>query len=903
MKKLLLVDGMSLIYRAYFAFQKYPRRNSRGMNTSAVYGFATALIEVLQKEMPTHRAVAFDTSAPTFRHKIYPDYKAHREKQPEDISEALPWVDKLLDAMQIPVLRLDGYEADDIIGTIARIASDDGFEVLMMTPDKDFAQLIDQFVYLYRPPVMKKPAKKIGLSELEEAYGVEQPTQVVDLLALQGDTVDNIPGVPGVGPKTATDLLKKYRTLEKILELPFDLPKATSKKLRQYRDKALLSKRLATIERNVPIDWQIKDFVERPSRPKLLRELFAFLEFKTLAKRILGEELPLYEGSEVTAQPLGLSVSDQLRPIGSSSSLCSPSQYHILRTEAELSKLLPYLQQQSKLALRLQLQEDRPSLPQIKALALAYCSNEAYVLVLPTDRNEATALLQLLNGLLKDPNIEKVSAEVKEDILALQGYGIQLGGPFFDITLAHYVCSPEANHAIDALAAQYLSVEMYPALGSSPPTGLAAAQGAAQCLGLQPILSEKLGEGKLMQLFQKIEQPLIEVLAAMETKGVLLEREKLEHLSKAYAKEIEVLQTEIYKLSDISFNISSPKQLGEVLFDKLKLEDKPKKTKTGHYATGEEVLQTLTQKHPIVEKVLHFREYQKLRSTYLEALPRFIAKDNRIHTKYRQSVAATGRLSANYPNLQNIPIRSDKGRRIRSAFVASDGYKLLSADYSQIELRILASFAEDPVMLEAFAQEKDIHRATASTIFSTSVEEVSEAERRTAKTANFGILYGISAFGLSQRLNISRKEAQVLIDSYFITFPSVQKYILEQQSQARQLGYVETHWGRRRYLPDINSRNATARAFAERNAINAPIQGTAADIIKQAMCAVYTWIREKKLQTELILQIHDELLLEVPEEEVPVLKTHLPVLMQSVSELQVPLQVSVGVGDNWLEAH
>ena len=901
MKKLLLVDGMALVYRAHFAFQKYPRRNSRGMNTSAVYGFTTVLLEVLQKEKPTHRAVAFDTAAPTFRHEMYAEYKAQREKQPEDITEGLLWVDKLLEAMQIPILRLDGYEADDIIGTLARTAANDGFEVLMMTPDKDFAQLIDERVYLYRLPVMKRPAKKIGLSELSTEYGVEHPWQIVDMLALQGDAVDNIPGVPGIGPKKAKELLARYGTLAKILELLAELPKATADKLQQYKDQALLSQKLATIETHVPIDWQPASFIEQPSRLESLRELFAFLEFKTLAKRLLGETMPLYRSS--TEVSLHQEPSSELRPISSVSRLRPTPQYHILRTAAELSQLLPYLQQQSRVALRLQLQEKRPASPQIEVLALAYRSDEAHALLLPTDRDTAAMLLQLLADFLKNPEVEKVSAEVKEDILALQGYGLQLRGPFFDLTLAHYVYNPEANHAIDALAAQYLPADVYPTLGTNLPQGLAAAQSAAQCFALQPILSDKLHSSKLTQLFQTIEQPLVEVLAAMETKGVLLQLDTLQQLSKSYAKESEALQADIHKLANISFNISSPKQLGEVLFDRLKLQKNPKKTKTGHYATGEEILQTLLHKHPIVEKVLRFKEYQKLRSTYLEALPRFIAEDDRIHCQYRQSVAATGRLSANYPNLQAIPIRSDKGRRIRSAFVAANGCKLLSADYSQIELRIVASFAKDPVMLAAFAQEEDIHCATASKIFNTPPEEVSEAQRRSAKAANFGILYGVSAFGLSQRLKITRKEAQSLIDTYFSTFSRIQQYVSEQKLRARQLGYVETHWGRRRYLPDIDSRNATARAFAERNAINAPIQGTAADVIKRAMYAVHVWLKKEKLQTALILQIHDELLLEAPEEEVPLLQARLPALMQDISDLQVPLRVSVGVGDTWLEAH
>ena len=900
MKKLLLVDGMALVYRAHFAFQKYPRRNSRGMNTSAAYGFATSLLEVLQKERPTHRAVAFDTSAPTFRHKIYAEYKAHREKQPEDISEALPWIQKLLDAMQIPVLSLDGYEADDLIGTVAKQTSAKDFEVLMMTPDKDFAQLIDKHVYLYRPPIMKADAQKIGLSELEEQYGVSRPERVVDLLALQGDAVDNIPGVPGVGAKTARRLLASYGSLDKILSLPEDLPKAMAKKLREHRSQALLSQKLATIEVEAPISWTEDELAERPVQQGLMKEVLAFLEFRTLAKRLLGDDLPLFEGKTEEQPQL---VAPQLHPTGSKAPPQPTPQYHLLETAEEVALLLPYLQQQQQVSLHLETSHARPSEPQIDTLALAYRPEEAYVLILPNDRAKATKLLQPLANFLKNSAIEKVSVQAKEDLLALQAYGFQLRGPFFDITLSHYVHNPEASHAVDALVAQYLSADRYPLLGTEPPKGLGAAQTAAQLLVLRPILQEKLNKGRLSRLYTELELPLIEVLAEMERAGIRLQPKALSDLSESYAHQIDQLQREVHELAGEVFNISSPKQLGEVLFDKLKLQEKPKKTKTGHYATGEEVLQSLVGTHSIVEKVLHFREYQKLRSTYLEALPRFTSKDGRIHTQYRQSVAATGRLSANYPNLQNIPIRSEKGRRIRAAFVAEKGHKLVSADYSQIELRILASFAKDKVMCAAFANAEDIHRATASKIFHIPATEVSTAQRRAAKSANFGILYGISAFGLSQRLQIARKEAQSLIDSYFATFPRVRDFIVQQQTLAKEKGYTETHWGRRRYLPDINSRSATARAFAERNAINAPIQGTAADIIKRAMCDVAEWLKKSKLKTKLILQIHDELLLEAPEAEVPLLQKQLPILMQEVSDLKVPLQVSVGVGNNWLEAH
>ena len=977
-KKLLLVDGMALVYRAHFAFQKYPRRNSRGLNTSAVYGFVMALLEVLNKERPTHRAVAFDTSAPTFRHEIYTDYKAQREKQPEDISKALPLIEKFLDGMQIPVLKVDGYEADDLIGTLSRLARLEGFEILMMTPDKDFAQLLAQGVYLYRPPVMKKAAQKIGLSDLFTCFGVDQPGQLVDLLALQGDAIDNIPGVPGIGAKTAKSLLKEHGSLEELLKFPPNLAQSTAEKLRKYKAQALLSRQLATIDTEVPIDWRADDCAKKPMRREVIAELFSFLEFKTLSKRLLGEELPLFAGSGVapsdslvegsstqqlfplfaessvepsdsaversstqqlfplfaessvalsdsvversaTQQLFPLfaessvalsdsvverSATQQLLPLQRPSTQLPTPQYHVLEGPAELSLLLPYLEQQSSVSLHFQLLHQRPALAQIESIALAYQPEEAYVLALPRDRALAVEYLGPLSTFLATTKVEKIGLALKESILALQSYGICLRGPFFDVTLAHYVCNPEASHLIEALVAQYLPMDSYPALGKEPSPLLVSAQVAVQLLGLRKVLTEELKEGRLMAIFQQIELPLIEVLATMEAKGVYLQPKALQKLSKAYALESQRLEQDIHQMAGMEFNISSPKQLGELLFDTLKLEAHPKKTKTGHYATGEEILQKLSNSHPIIEKVLSFREYQKLRSTYLEALPRFISPiDGRVHTQYRQAVAATGRLSSNYPNLQNIPIRTEKGQPIREAFEAASGYSLLSADYSQIELRILASFAEDEAMLAAFAEEVDIHRATASQIFRLPVEEVDASQRRLAKMANFGILYGISAFGLSQRLQIPRKEAQQLIGSYFESFPRLRSYIERQQAQARERGYVETYAGRRRYLPDISSRNATLRAFAERNAINAPIQGTAADIIKQAMCVLQRWLTEQRLKSRLILQIHDELLLEVPEEELPLLREQVAVLMQGVSDLPVPLRVSVGVGGNWLEAH
>ena len=887
-----------MIYRAHFAFQKYPRYNSRGLSTGTIYGFINSLLEALRKEKPTYCVVAFDTAAPTFRHKQYPKYKAQRNKQPEEITDSLPWIHQLLSALRISSCMCDGYEADDLIGTLAKHASQENIQVLMMTPDKDFAQLIDENVWLYRPSFMKKSVQKIGLEELSTYYGVSKPSQIIDLLALQGDTIDNIPGVPGVGPKTALSLIEKYGAVESVLEHATLLPKKLQEKLHTYQSQALESKNLATICTHAPVSWQAEQCLVQAPDESALRPLLLQLEFKTLATRLLGAEAaPLFS---VDIENRGAASASLEKKVPIPRSLVTP-QYHILDL-SQAERTLSFLLKQQVVALHLHYTHHRPQSPILHALSFAYTPYEAYTLHIPQNFEQAQKTLSTLVPFFSSSTIQKTGHQMKENLLVLRHYGVFVAGPFFDTAIAHYVLHSEANHNLEALAGQYLDTEYIVDFSKVEPFSLA--QQSLQIYCLHTKLSDLLKKEGLMSLFKEVEMPLIEVLRDIEEAGVFVQKEVLHDLSKVYALEMQKLEKAIYAHTGHTFNISSPKQLGEVLFDELKLSENPVKTKTGSYATSEEVLTQFQDAHPIVSQVLSFREYQKLCSTYIDGLLKFIhSRDDRIHTQYRQTVAATGRLSSNYPNLQNIPIRTEKGRVIREAFTAQKGYRLLSADYSQIELRVMASFASDQAMLEAFARKEDIHQSTASQIFNVNLSSVDTKMRRQAKSINFGIIYGISAFGLAQQLQIPRKQAKEIIDAYFEKFPSIVNYLEQTLDFARTHQYVETYWKRRRYLPNINSRNATNRAFTERTAINAPIQGTAADIIKVAMVRVANWLHEQKLRTKLILQVHDELLFEAPEEELPILQKHLPSLMTQVIDLSSSLEVSIGTGNNWLEAH
>lgn len=892
-KKLFLLDAMALIYRAHFAFTKTPRINSKGINTSVPFGFTNTLIEVLQKQKPTHIGVAFDTSAPTFRDEIFEAYKATRQETPEDIRYGLPKVKEILKGFNIPILEVDGYEADDIIGTLARKAEQQGFEVYMMTPDKDFGQLVTDKIKLYKPAYMGNAVDVLGPKEVCEKWNIREVSQVTDMLGLQGDTSDNIPGVPGIGPKTAAALIQKYGTIENILAHVDELKGKQKELLQQYGDQALLSKKLATIMTDAPIPFNPDDLKYTGPDEKILRPIFQELEFRSIPGRLFGDSTParpkatqlsMFGNTTGKAESELESASGKL-PEQTAMEVLKVKTIHISKPE-ELADLL---KSQPIVALEAALKENEPVL--WFCLTAGKCYRYA-----PQSEKE----LQQLSAILKNSKVIKTGHNLKSSVLNLKYAGSELTGPLFDTLIAHYLIEPETAHDLETLCAHYLNS----ALPGTEDESVTASRISA-ALQLKPLLERELEERNQMRLMQEIEMPLVEVLASMEYEGVNLDTEVLAALSEDLRLSSEKVQQEIFRLAGKEFNINSPRQLGEILFDELKLGDKPKKTKTGQYATGEDVLLKLINEHPIIPKILEYREYEKLRSTYVDALPKLISpRDGRIHTDYRQAVAATGRLSSNNPNLQNIPIRTEKGRQIRKAFVPrNDEYLFMSADYSQIELRIAASFAKDETMIEAFRNKRDIHATTAAKVFKVPLDQVTPDMRRKAKEVNFGILYGSTAFGLAQNLNIPRSEATEIIQSYFREFPAIKNYMDRVIQQAREKEYVETIMGRRRYLRDINSRNIATRGFAERNAINAPIQGSAADIIKLAMVRIHRWLTDNHKKTRMILQVHDELVFDLHKDEVEEVKENVVRLMKGAAELEVPMEVEVGIGKNWLEAH
>jgi DNA polymerase I len=929
-KKLFLLDAMALIYRAHFAFSKNPRINSKGMNTGAVFGFTNTLLEILQKQKPSHIAVAFDTPAPTFRHLEFPEYKAQRQEVPEDIRTAIPIVKELVRSFRVPVLEAEGYEADDIIGTLALQAVGQGFTVYMMTPDKDYAQLVRENLYLYKPAYMGNAVDILGVKEVLEKFEIERVDQVRDILGLQGDASDNIPGIPGVGAKTAVKLVREYGSVEKLLENTADLPGKLRENVEKYAQQGLLSKRLATIATDAPVPFDEAGMACSGFDEAELRRLFDLLEFRNLAARVLGTpagggvsaaggaQLALF-GEEEAAQP-----EEGIQPPPSPSEkldiYSTVHEYHLIDTEQEMRSLVRYLGEQSEFCFDTETTSVQAREAELVGLAFSYCRGEAYYVPVPAGRAEAQAIVELFRPVLEDGRIAKTGQNLKYDMLVLRNYGVEVRGPMFDTMLAHFLLEPEGRHSMDAMAEvhlNYLPVSIETLIGKK-----GSSQGSMRdvqhekaaeysgedadiTLQLKSLFAPRLKEKNLESLFYDVEMPLVAVLADMEFEGVRVDPNALTELSATMEGDIARIEQDIYQLAGEHFNIGSPKQLGEVLFDKLRLVEKPKKTKTGQYATGEEILADLADLHPVVERILEYREIQKLKSTYIDALPGMISPaDGRIHTSYNQAVAATGRLSSTNPNLQNIPVRTAKGREIRKAFIPRDeGYQLMSADYSQIELRIMASFSEDPGMIEAFRQGRDIHAATASRIFGVPLGEVSDDMRRKAKTANFGIIYGISAFGLSQRLKIPRKEASDIIESYFREFPGVKTYMDRMIAKARGQEYVETILGRRRYLRDINSKNATMRGFAERNAINTPIQGSAADMIKIAMIRIHQWMRSEKLKSRMILQVHDELVFDVHQNEKDIMSQRVAELMKTAIDLAVPMEVGIGFGENWLQAH
>ncbi|WP_186757253.1 DNA polymerase I [Echinicola salinicaeni] len=931
-KKLFLLDAMALIYRAHFAFSKNPRINSKGLNTGIMLGFTNTLLEVIEKQKPSHLAVAFDTSAPTFRHEQFEAYKANRQETPEDISVGIPWVKQIVEGFNIPILELDGYEADDIIGTIAKKAEYKDFEVFMMTPDKDYGQLVDDHIFLYKPAFMGNAVDIMGPKEVCEKWEIESPDQVRDILGLMGDAVDNIPGIPGIGEKTAKKLLKAYGSIEGLLEHTEELKGKQKENVVNFGQQGILSKELATIMQNVPIEFNPKDFTYDGPDEEKLKALFAELEFRTLTKRVFGESIkkPSVKVNEQLGLFTGPQETEEEEDIEEASPIPTPSQmdsifskahdYHKVDGVKAIEELVEYLEIQDELCFDTETTDVDPNRAELVGISFAYITGEAFYIPIPSDHKAAQKLLAPLKPIFENDNITKIGQNIKYDVLVLKNYGIEVKGTYYDTMLAHYLIEPEGKHGMDWLAEHYLNykpVSIESLIGKKGKNQgnmrdvdvdkvvEYASEDADITLQLAQKLNPDLKERGLEKLFYEVETPLIPVLAAMEFEGISLDKESLAELSTSLEKDITEIEAKVYEMAGTKFNLASPKQLGEVLFVKMELDPKAKKTKTGQYATGEEVLSKLAHKHEIARAILNFRELVKLKNTYVDTLPTLInPKSGRIHTTYNQIVAATGRLSSVNPNLQNIPIRTERGREIRKAFVARDkDHVILAADYSQIELRIMAAFSKDKSMIEAFKEGRDIHSTTAAKIFQVPLEEVTSDMRRKAKTANFGIIYGISAFGLSQRLDISRTEAKEIIDAYFKEFPAVSEYMNDCIEKARKNEYVETILGRRRYLRDINSRNATMRGFSERNAINAPIQGSAADMIKVAMIQVHKWMQEKQLKSKMILQVHDELVFDAHKDEVDLLKKEVPKLMTEALPIEVPMQVEVGVGKDWLEAH
>ena len=930
-KSLFLLDAMALIYRAHFAFSKNPRISSKGLNTGAPFGFTNSLYEIIDKRKPTHIAVAFDTSAPTFRHEQFAEYKANRDETPEDIKIGTPIVKDIVRAFNIPVLELDGYEADDIIGTFAKKAAREGFEVFMMTPDKDYGQLVEEHVYLYKPAFMGNAVDIMGIPEVLAKWDIERIDQVVDMLGLQGDSVDNIPGISGVGPKTAAKLLKQYGTVEEIVAHASEVKGKLGEKIATFGDQGILSKELARINTEVPIEFEIEDMKYKGPNVEALTSLFEELEFRTTLKRVLGQGTTTTKAAKPKAaasEQMGLFsdstgvIEDEstAKPIEKGTIANTPHDYQLIDTPALRKRLVKYLLAQDEICFDTETDNLEPIEANMVGLAFAYKTGEAFYVPTPLDKAEAQKIIDEFRPVFEKEDITIIAQNAKYDLQVLKNYNIEVKGKIFDTMLAHYLVDPDTRHNMDVLAENYLNytpVSITELIGKKgakqgnmkdvavEKVAEYASEDADITLQLKHKLSPMLEDGRIKKLFDEVEVPLMHVLADIEYNGVRIDTETLAAMSKELEEASAKAQAEIFEMAGEEFNVASPKQLGIILFEKLQLVDKPKKTKTGQYATGEDILSKLAVEHDIAARILEFREYQKLKSTYVDALPNMISPvDGLVHTDYRQAVAATGRLSSNNPNLQNIPIRTEKGREIRKAFIPrSEDFTLMAADYSQIELRIVAAFAEDKSMIEAFKSGRDIHATTASKVFDVPLEEVDRDMRRKAKEVNFGLIYGISAFGLAQNIGISRTEAQQIITAYFNEFPGVKKYMDAQVNNAREHTYVETILGRRRYLRDIHSKNMTVRGHAERNAINAPIQGSAADMIKIAMINIHNWMKKENLKSKMIMQVHDELVFDVHKSEVDLMKERIPELMKAAIELDVPMEVEVGMGENWLIAH
>ena len=920
MAKLFLLDAYALIYRSYYAFLKNPRINSKGLNTSAVMGFCNTLNEVLTKEKPTHIGVAFDHGK-TFRHDAFPQYKAQREETPEDIKLSVPIIKQVLEAMHIPILQVDGFEADDVIGTVATRFGSDGIETFMLTPDKDYGQLIGPNVFMYRPR-HGGGYETLGEKEVEAKYGIPTPAQVVDLLALMGDSADNFPGCPGVGEKTAAKLINQFGSIENMLQHTDEIKGKLRDKVENATEDIKMSKFLATIRTDVPIQLQLDELkLEQPDEGKL-RAIFEELEFKTLINKFLNKSETKQKSEEKQLDLFAINTPqspEESKNASFESLKTTQHEYKLIENEDDARRICDFFRTKEFVSLDTETTSTDAISAELVGLSFSVEEKKAFYVAIPVNREEALRYVQIFKPLYEDDKIMKIGQNIKYDYEVLSNYGVTLKGKMFDTMIAHYLIQPELHHNMDYMAETllyYKTIHIEELLGPKgkkqknmrdlSPADIYeyAAEDADITLRLKNVLEPKLKELSVERLFWDIEMPLVRVLADMELSGVRLDTDALQETSRIFTERMSQYEQEIYKEAGEEFNISSPKQVGDILFGKMQIMDKPKKTKTGQYVTSEEVLQSLEAKHPIVRNILNYRGMKKLLSTYVDALPKLInPRTGHIHTSFNQALTATGRLSSSDPNLQNIPVRTDDGKEIRKCFIPEEGCLFFSADYSQIELRIMAHLSEDENMMEAFREGYDIHRATAAKIWHEDIDKVTDAQRKKAKQANFGIIYGITTFGLAQRMGIPNNEARELIQDYFRTFPKVQAYMEQAKEVARAKGYAETLFHRRRYLADINSRNATVRGFAERNAINAPIQGTEADIIKVAMVRIWKRFKEEGIRSKMILQVHDELNFSVYPEEQEKVEQIVIEEMQNAYPLNVPLIADAGWGKNWLEAH
>lgn len=922
MKKLFLLDAYALIFRAYYAFIKNPRINSKGLNTSAILGFVNTLEEVLNKEKPSHIGIAFDPAGPTFRHEAYEKYKAQREETPEGIRTAVPYIKEIIRAYHIPILEVAGYEADDVIGTLAKQADSLGIDTYMMTPDKDYGQLVTEHIKMYRPKYGDKEFEILGVNEINERYGLTSPLQVIDLLGLMGDSADNIPGCPGVGEKTAGKLIQQFNSIENLLANTDQLKGAIKTKIENNKEQIEFSKFLATIKTDVPIKLDLEQLKTEAADENSLKKIFEELEFRSLIDRKFKKENN-YVQKDLFQGTLFAEFTDESQENSKNTSIerynKSYFDYQLIDNEEKRRKIIDLFITKDFISLDTETTGTDPISAKLVGLSFSVKENQAFYVPIPQNDKEAQKIVNEFKPIYENENILKIGQNIKYDLLVLQNYGINLKGKIFDTMIAHYLLQPELHHGMDYMAEVYLNyqtIKIEELIGNKgknqknmadlSPTEVYeyACEDADVTLKLKNILEPLLKENGCEQLFWDIEMPLMPVLAYMERNGVCIDTEGLKETSLLYTSEMKRIEKEIHALAGTDFNIASPKQVGEILFDRLKIIDKPKKTKTGQYVTSEEVLESLRSKHEIVEKILEHRGLKKLLGTYIDALPKLInPKTGHIHTSFNQTITATGRLSSSNPNLQNIPVRNEHGKEIRKAFIPEEGCIFFSADYSQIELRIMAHLSGDTNMIEAFREGHDIHAATAAKVFKKSIDEVTREERSKAKTANFGIIYGITAFGLAERMNVSRTEAKNLIEEYFQTYPKVKEYMNRSIDMARQKGYTETVYHRKCYLRDINSHNAVVRGYAERNAINAPIQGSAADIIKIAMIHIYKRFQEENIRSKMILQVHDELNFSVYPEEKEKVQQIVVEEMEKAYTMKVPLEADFGWGNNWLEAH